>query len=471
MRRFLLLVLLSPVVLAASLRAYRVTSQDYRYSELVKLGDGLLADSLPLEASRTYSRAIELEPEDPVAYVKRADAERLLGNVATALADLKKADSLSGDPLLVLARLAELYYETENFEEAARCYEKILEVDPSSPTILYRLGLVHFRAGHEAEAIEALNRAAALREGFWEAYYLRGAVFRAIGGHDEAESDFRKALALAPEAELARTALVEMYLEQKRPEEAMGLVKDEIDADPGDPSAYLHLAEVHHLAGRNRDAIEAVGLALEQDPNLPAAYLRLGELWLDEAEQRDDPVAAEKALSALESVVKMDPSSGAAALALGRAYLAIGDEERGFSELQRASEATPVEAEALRLLGDLYRARHNPAEAVTAYHVYLKLSGDSPVVLERLGDAYVESGKHDAAANVYMKLAELEPRRAAPLVKAARAFLRSGDRLSAARACRQGLAANPENENLLELLQEARGAAGVSGKGGEAGSR
>ena len=32
--------------------------------------------------------------------------------------------------------------------------------------------LVHFRAGREADAIAALNRAAALREGFWEAYYL-----------------------------------------------------------------------------------------------------------------------------------------------------------------------------------------------------------------------------------------------------------------------------------------------------------
>jgi tetratricopeptide (TPR) repeat protein len=456
MRKLLIVLLVLPLFVGGGTALYRVASRDYRYNELVKLGDGFLSDDLPLEAARAYAAAIALEPDEPIAYVKRADARRRQGDLAPAFADLEKASTLSNDVLLVSSRLAELCYESGRFDEAASHYQKILALDPDSPTILYKLGLVHFRAGHEAEAIEALNRAAALRAGFWQAYYLRGAVFRSLGGSDEAERDFRTALELAPEAGLARSALIELYLDENQPAKALPLVQSEIDSNPGAARPYLDLADVHRLAGRTADAIEAVGLALEQNPNLPAAYLRLGELWLDEASARDDAVAAEKALAALTNVVKMDPSNGAAALARGRAYLALGDEERGFAELQRASQATPVQAEALRLLGDLYRARRNPTEAVTAYHVYLKLSGDTPVVLERLGDAYVESGKPDVGARVYLKLADLEPRRVAPLMKAARALLLSGDGDAAARACRRGLAANPENRVLLDLLDEAR---------------
>lgn len=436
---------------------YQVASRDYRYDDLVKLGDGFLADNLPLEATRTYTAAIALEPNEPIAYVKRSDAHRRQGNLTPALQDLEKASTLSNDVLLVSSRLADLCYESAKFDEAAAYYGKILTLDPDAPDILYKLGLVHFRAGHEAEAIEALNRAAAVREGFWQAYYLRGAVFRSIGGSDEAERDFRTAVELAPNAELARSALIELYLDRKQPDKALPLVQSEIDSNPGAAGPYLDLADTHRLAGRTAQAIEAVGLALEQNPNLPAAYLRLGELWLDEASQGGDAIAAEKALAALTNVVKMDPANGAAALALGRAYLALGDDGRGFAELQRASQATPVQAEALRLLGDLYRARNNPSEAVTAYHVYLKLAGDTPVVLERLGDAYLESGKPDVGAQVYLKLADLEPRRVTPLVKAARAFLVSGDDIAAANACRRGLAANPENRVLLDLLAEARG--------------
>jgi tetratricopeptide (TPR) repeat protein len=325
--------------------------------------------------------------------------------------------------------------------------------------VLYKIGLIHFRFGRDAEALDALGRAAALHD-FWQAYYLRAAVFRSIGGMDEAERDLERALELAPDSELPRAALIELYLGQRMLEKAMPLVRAQIDEGPDRPEPYLHLAEIHRLAGRAAEAIEAVSLALEQDPNLPLAYLRLGELWLEEAGRRDDAVAAEKAVAALTNVAKMDPASGPAALALGRAYLALGDEERGFAELVRASKATPAQAEALQILGDLYRARNNPAEAVTAYHVNLKLAGDSPAVLERLGDAYLESGKPRLAAETFLRLSALEPRRASHVVKAARSFLQIDDREAALRACRIGLAENPENRVLLDLLAEARRSAG-----------
>lgn len=454
MRKLLAAILALPLLASGAFAAYRVLERDYRYHELIRLGDRLLEGDLPVEASRSYGTAIELKPNEPLAYVKRADAERRQGNLPRALEDVEKAGELSDDVLLVSSRLAELLYESGRFDEAAVHYEKVLALVPDSPGVLYQLGLAHFRAGRAAEAIDALSGAADRRHDFWEAYYLRGAVFLSIGGASEAESDFRTALDLAPDAGLAREALTELYLDQSEPEKALALVEDEIAARPGEARTYLRLADVHHLFGRNADAIEAVGQALDRDGNLPEAYLRLGELWLDEAVERGDTVAAEKALAALSTAAKMDPSSGAAALALGRAHLALGDEDRGFAELQRASQATPVPAEALRLLGDLYRARRNPTEAVTAYHVYLKLSGDSAVVLEQLGDAYLESGNPLIAAEVYLRLGALEPRRVTPVVKAARAYLIVGDRESAERTCRRGLAANPENQALTELLAE-----------------
>ena len=436
---------------------YEVLARDYRYFQLVRLGDELMGEELPFQASRTYTSAVGMKPDDAIAYVKRAEAERQQGNLATALDDLEAAARLSSDILLVSLRLADMYNEVERFDEAAVHYRLVLDIDPDSPTVLYKLALVHFRAGREAEAIAALNRAAALREGFWEAYYLRGAVFRSLGDIDEANADFHRALELRPEAELARSALIDLYIESGDPQRAMKLVQAEISANPGAAEPYLHLATVHQLAGRRTEAMASLGLALEQDPNLPAAYLQLGELWLAEAMLSGDRVALDKAVTALESVVKMDPADGRAALALGRAYLAMDDESRGFAELQRASQATPIPAEAHRLLGDLYRTRNNHAEAVTAYHVFLRLRGDSPAVLERLGDTYVELDNPEMAAEIYLKLASVEPRRVSPLVKAARALIDAGDPGSAARACRRGLAANPENRALLRLLSEARG--------------
>jgi tetratricopeptide (TPR) repeat protein len=315
--------------------------------------------------------------------------------------------------------------------------------------------MASFRAGSESEALEALTRAIEVQDDFFGAYYLRGAIHRSLGQDAEAESDYLKVLEIRPESDEARSALIELHLDNEDSVKAMKIVQDEIDRQPQQATSYLLLADVHRLRRQHDEAIAAVGLALEQDPNLPQAYLRLGELWLEESIRRGDHVALEKAVQALGSAAEMDPANGQAALALGRACLAIEDEERGFSELQRASEATPIQAEAHRLLGDIYQNRGNYAEAVTAYHIYLKLVGETPSVLERMGDAYSGMEKFETAATTYLQVAALEPRRVLPYVKAARAWLAAGQLREAERACRRGLSSSPENQILADLLVQA----------------
>ena len=434
---------------------YQIFSRDYRYFQLIHLGDQLLAEELPFQAARTYGAAINLRPEKALGLLKRGEAHQRQGDLALALDDILKASELSEDVLTVSRRLADIYYARNQFEEAARQYAEALAIDPNSPSVLYQLALACFRASREAEAVNALERAIAIQENFPAAFYLRAAILRSLGKGSQAEADFLKALSLRPESDEVRSALIDLYLDTGAAEKALELVQEEIERQPQDPASYLHLADVQRLRGKPDETIEAVGLALEQDPNLPQAYLRLGELWLEEATTRGDHVAAEKAVAALESAAKMDPADGRIALALGRACLAMGDEVRGFSELQRASGATPIQAEAHRLLGDIYLARSDHAEAVTAYHIYLKLKGDNPSILEKLGDAYQGMGNTETAASTYVQLAAIEPNRVTPFIKAARAFIAAGRAEEAELICRQGLSSNPKNQTLQDLLSQA----------------
>ncbi|MGH9462276.1 MAG: tetratricopeptide repeat protein [Vicinamibacteria bacterium] len=443
--------------------AYHVFSRDYQYVQLVKLGDQLVQEELPYQATRTYGSAIGLRPDKPLAYLKRASALQEQGNLAAALADLSEAEKLGADPLTVAQRQADIQYQRGSFDQAVELYSKVLTLHPGSPPVLYQLGLACFRAGREEAALSALGQAIESREGFVEAHYLRAAVSRSLGRVDDAESDLVTALSLRPDAGETRSALIELYLETGNAARALEVANEEIDRQPHAAHSYLRLADVHRMSGRTDQAIEAVGLAIEQDPNLPDAYLRLGELWLEDGLLRNDRVALEKAITALESVVMMDSENGPAALALGRAYLAIGNEAAAFEELEHAAEATPIQADAHRILGDLYLARGAFTEAATAYHVYLKLSDQNPmrsmapVVMERLGDAYVGMGNASEAAETYMELAALVPNRVIPFIKAARAYLAAGELTLARRACTQGLRADVENKDLLDLLVRSGG--------------
>ncbi len=123
MRSWFLVLLAGSVLLGAISVGYRVLGRDYRYFQLVKLGDELLEESLPFQASRTYDSAMAIKPDEAIAYIKRAEAEQRQGNLSPAIADLEHAARLSSDVFLVSLRLAELYYEVERFDEAAAQYE------------------------------------------------------------------------------------------------------------------------------------------------------------------------------------------------------------------------------------------------------------------------------------------------------------------------------------------------------------
>ncbi len=455
MRNLVLPIVVLMATVGFFVAAFQVFSRDYQYVQLVKLGDRLMDEELPYQASRTYGSAIGLRPDKPLAYVKRAEALQKQGNLASALEDLSEASGRGADPLTVSLHQANIYYDRGNFDEAVAYYSEVLELDPRSPSVLYKLGLASFRAGREDAAIDVLTHAIETQDGFAEAYYLRAAVFHALGRDAETETDLLKTLTLRPDAGAARLAIIEFYLDTGKTTRALRVAREEIDRQPQAPSSYLLLAEVHRRRGRHDQAIAAVGLALEQDPNLPDAYLRLGQLWLEDGVSRNDKVALEKAVVALESVSQLENENGPASLALGQAYLAIGDEDRAFDELQRAAEATPIQAEAHRELGDLYLGRENFADAATAYHVYLKLGEQSPRVLERLGDAYAGMDNQSAAAETYLQLATHSPNRMGPLVKAARAYLAAGEPRLAARVCEQGLATDAQNETLRDLLARA----------------
>jgi hypothetical protein len=68
--------LLLPLLASGAFAAYRVLERDYRYHELVRLE---MTSSRTTRARRglpELRRRVGLKPNEPLAYVKRADAER-----------------------------------------------------------------------------------------------------------------------------------------------------------------------------------------------------------------------------------------------------------------------------------------------------------------------------------------------------------------------------------------------------------
>src|SRR6185436_13746749 len=130
------------------------------------LGKMLLVNNQPAEAEKAFERAVELQPEDVRSWdgllsyylrignkdkgretltrlaekAKLTDAERsfvlaqgyeLLGDQSRAIAEYKTATQLAPSNTAMLLRMAEFYLKSSP-DEAEKCLEKVLKLDPKS---------------------------------------------------------------------------------------------------------------------------------------------------------------------------------------------------------------------------------------------------------------------------------------------------------------------------------------------------
>ncbi|MEM7306530.1 MAG: tetratricopeptide repeat protein [Planctomycetota bacterium] len=90
-----------------------------------------------------------------------------------------------------------------------------------------------------------------------------------------------------PEARLPRLGLALLWIEARELERAEEALEDLLARFPQDAEAWLHLGEVHRMAGRATDAARAYGRSLEQDPTEHRARYSLALLHRDAGRTAD----------------------------------------------------------------------------------------------------------------------------------------------------------------------------------------
>jgi tetratricopeptide (TPR) repeat protein len=102
-----------------------------------------------------------------------------------------------------------LFTEGKNFsdqcryEEAKRCYEEAIKLDPDFVDVWNNWGSVHERQGDHEEALRCWNRAIKLNPNFKKVWNNKGNVLFRLGRHDEAIKCYEEAIKLDPNYGLA----------------------------------------------------------------------------------------------------------------------------------------------------------------------------------------------------------------------------------------------------------------------------
>jgi tetratricopeptide (TPR) repeat protein len=119
-----------------------------------------------------------------------------LGDTTEAIQQYKRTISLQPSHQSARRKLADLYFQAENWSEVISHYEYLIQRNPEKYQFHFRLGVALFNEGYQQEAKSRLMRSKQLRPDSAEAHYYLGRILMANGEYLNASSRFDRAIEL-----------------------------------------------------------------------------------------------------------------------------------------------------------------------------------------------------------------------------------------------------------------------------------
>ena len=470
MRRVLLLIAVVTVTGVAATVAYQLIG-DRDYRTLLIRGDAALRTDQISQAIEAYSGAVALRPDSMLPRLRRGEAYQHRGDLDTAVRDFRDAASL--DPAATRPReeLGDVLYQLQRYQRAAEAYETVLALDDRMTRVEYKLAVARYCAGDARGAIAALARTSQGPDATAEMHYLLGLAFRDTGRTADAQRAFEKAIAASPGLIAAREELADLYGSQSRRADVLDQLQVLAGLDRTRVERQVVVALAQAGAGHTEPAVVTLGTALERSPDDPRVYQALGQVWLQDAETRNDRLALNKAIEALERAGSGATATSDTLTLLGRALLRDGQNDRAEQILQLATTRYPVDPSAfLHYAAAAERQKHLDA-ARQALIDYAALQGDASDVAERatriaalstrlndpasaarwLQKAVVASGPGAVDAHLLASLADAQ--------------VKAGDADAAQATVARGLDADATNRELLTLARRLKLSRGADASG------
>jgi tetratricopeptide (TPR) repeat protein len=325
-----------------------------------------------------------------------------------------------------LAHEAQDALSREDWESAARDYQKLVAAAPRNAEFQSKLGMAFYSSGRPLDAIAPLRVALKLDPSLTSPRDILATSLAETGRCVEALPQLKKAALRVKETNLKRAVEVDglrCAMSANQTDHALDFIKLLNRDFPRDPEA-LYLAvhvlsdlsirasqellvtapasyQVHLLSaealetqGRWDDAATEYREVLKKNPRLPSIHYRLGRLLLSKPKTATtkDEVRRE-----FEEELKIDPNNAGAEYVLGE--LARQDEQwpAAIEHFGRAARLDAGFADALIGLGRSLIAGGRVAEAIAPLETAEKLQPDHPATHFHLATAYRRVGRKDDA--------------------------------------------------------------------------
>ena len=210
--------------------------------------------------------------------------------------------------------------------------------DPGQGRTGVPLAALLVRRGQTKEAVEVARSVVKRDPENPQALNLLGVVSVAAGDTKEARAAYAKAISLSAQFAPARLNLAKLDVAEENFASARAGLEQLLKGDAKNAAAMYELAVTEQAAGRSEEAIRWLEKARTVDRRHVAASSRLVDLYAASG-------APDKALEVAKDIASTLPESLEALGALGRAYLAVGNQKEAqttFARMARLAAFNPA---------------------------------------------------------------------------------------------------------------------------------
>ncbi len=285
---------------------------------LYNAGIEQLMNSDYLNAISSFTKCIEIDDMNALAYLHRGRVEAALGQMQNALSDIDKA-------LMFNNSLAEAYFYKGYFlwgSDTTGLSEEMLNEALSrgfeNAQLYYYLGLTSLLEGDSDDALFKFNKAIDLDDSYALAYHDRAGIKKGLADYSGALYDYKAAVNYMEDFPLAYNNMgaVKMIVG-----DYIGAIEDfttAISQDPGLDLAYNNRGYAYYQLGELDSAVVDFRNALDVNPAFMEARVNISSVLSKQG-------ANEEAIEALNGIINDYPEVGSLYLNRGLIKELIGD--------------------------------------------------------------------------------------------------------------------------------------------------
>ena len=353
-------------------------------------------------AEKFFSEAIDLNPENALAWHNRGWAYVEEKKYKEALADFDKAAELNPNSELPYLGRGWTYNQQKKYEAAIREYDKVIELNPKYSVAWNNRGAAKSWLNKMREAVADYDKAIELKPNYVQAYENRSKAFNALGNYEKASEDRRRAEHLKWSNEKADKAIDKaLALEQRGDVKgALKLLNEAVKLYPDNQFVLVNRGNIYndYLKDYER-AIDDYNKTIELNPKFSWPYLNraiaYGRLkrW-------------EEAIVDYGRAIELDANYASAYNGRAWSYCQIGKFEAALPDANKALELKPNEANFFDTRASAFAGLNRYEEAIADMDKAIKLSPEGWLYYNR-GKIYRLMGDESKAQNDFDKARKL----------------------------------------------------------------